>query len=250
MEKNYNYPTRSDFQDLTGQSFGRLTVKSWAYKVRTNSHWNCVCVCGNQTVVAGGKLKLGDSTSCGCYNKEVIGNMARKHGLDDHPLMARCRGMISRCHNPDEDCFERYGGRGIQVHKPWRENLSLMVKDIEAEIGLPPFDGAQIDRIKNGKGYEPFNIQWTDREGNMRNTRVSHGHGVDQNTRKRSKTYKAWQTMVYNNRGDVTSDWVFDKNPDTTNGFKQFLSDMGEKRGMLKRFDDSKPFSKENCYWK
>lgn len=68
-------------KDLTGQKFGLLTViglneertqesrdrrkrgeitKSWIY-------WDCVCECGNTTVVTTQKLEQGHTISCGCF---------------------------------------------------------------------------------------------------------------------------------------------------------------------------------------
>lgn len=56
------------FQDLTGQTFGRLTVESLnSYDRKNNSYfWNCICECGTKTVVAGSHLKNGHTQSCGC----------------------------------------------------------------------------------------------------------------------------------------------------------------------------------------
>lgn len=56
------------FQDLTGQTFGKLTVESLnSYDEKNNSYfWNCVCECGTKTVVEGNHLKNGHTQSCGC----------------------------------------------------------------------------------------------------------------------------------------------------------------------------------------
>ena len=56
------------FQDLTGQTFGKLTVDSLnSYdEDNRNYFWNCVCECGTTTVVAGNHLKNGHTQSCGC----------------------------------------------------------------------------------------------------------------------------------------------------------------------------------------
>lgn len=64
------------FADLSGQRFGRLTIIR-----RTNDNispsglratmWECICDCGNITVVNAATLKNGSSTSCGCYRNEL-----------------------------------------------------------------------------------------------------------------------------------------------------------------------------------
>ena len=63
----------SAFQDLTGQTFGYLTVESYAGKKGKRTAWNCRCVCGNTTIVTGTHLKTGHTTSCGCkhFDKSI-----------------------------------------------------------------------------------------------------------------------------------------------------------------------------------
>ena len=56
------------FQDLTGLSFGRLTVESLnSYDNKNNKYfWNCICECGAKTIVSSNHLKNGHTQSCGC----------------------------------------------------------------------------------------------------------------------------------------------------------------------------------------
>lgn len=53
-----------------GQKFGRLEVVSFNGIKGGRSYWNCVCECGNKTVVQGSRLISGHTTSCGCLKKE------------------------------------------------------------------------------------------------------------------------------------------------------------------------------------
>lgn len=55
-------------EDLTGQVFGCLIVESLAKKGYKNHHakWNCMCECGNHTIVSSSDLKKGSIISCGC----------------------------------------------------------------------------------------------------------------------------------------------------------------------------------------
>ena len=57
--------------DLVGMKFGMLTVVSEASPTYVSGQkkicWNCLCDCGNEVVVQGGKLKSGNTKSCGCY---------------------------------------------------------------------------------------------------------------------------------------------------------------------------------------
>ena len=55
--------------DLTGQTFGWLTVLSRAGRTSSKAGfatWNCQCSCGRKTVSAGVDLRNGRIKSCGC----------------------------------------------------------------------------------------------------------------------------------------------------------------------------------------
>ena len=48
--------------DLTGQRFGRLVVINYNEEVSKQkkcSYWNCICDCGNETIVLGKYLRNG-----------------------------------------------------------------------------------------------------------------------------------------------------------------------------------------------
>ena len=57
--------------DLTGQTFGRLTVLERAGRIGTNAAWRCRCECGKEIVVASNNLKRGMIRSCGCLQSEM-----------------------------------------------------------------------------------------------------------------------------------------------------------------------------------
>jgi len=61
----------SRVKDLTGQKFNRLTVIKFAGRNKwRSSMWECLCDCGNKSVVRGYDLTSGTIKSCGCYGKE------------------------------------------------------------------------------------------------------------------------------------------------------------------------------------
>lgn len=65
-------------KDMTGLVFGRLTVLSRAANHGKQPAWHCKCVCGKDAFVIGQSLRRGQTTSCGCYRREVyIRNMQR-----------------------------------------------------------------------------------------------------------------------------------------------------------------------------
>ncbi len=53
-------------ENLAGQKFNRLTVVSRTKNHNNRTSWNCVCECGNKSVVSSDCLKSGDTKSCGC----------------------------------------------------------------------------------------------------------------------------------------------------------------------------------------
>lgn len=56
--------------DLTGKSFGRLTVIERAKEGTRIAKWLCVCSCGNTCIVRQDCLTRGVTKSCGCLNRE------------------------------------------------------------------------------------------------------------------------------------------------------------------------------------
>ena len=69
-------------EDLTGRTFGRLTVLRQAgpeEAKRGRRYWVCLCSCGKQVVVEGTHLRTGHTKSCGCYR----GDSARSRRMVD-----------------------------------------------------------------------------------------------------------------------------------------------------------------------
>jgi hypothetical protein len=62
------------FEDLIGQKFGRWTVlekvEKPEYLKGDGTYWLCRCDCGNEKIKSRRNLLNGDSSSCGCYQKE------------------------------------------------------------------------------------------------------------------------------------------------------------------------------------
>jgi len=65
--------------DLTNKKFGRLTVLGYWGIRKERTCWNCLCECGNGTIVSGHDLKRGHTLSCGCLR---IDNLKKACFLD------------------------------------------------------------------------------------------------------------------------------------------------------------------------
>lgn len=83
--------------DLTGKTFGRLTVIAISKRSR-RAAWDCQCVCGNSVVVAGPELRRGETKSCGCLRREITmirGKRNVKHGQAKTGRLANAPSLLS-----------------------------------------------------------------------------------------------------------------------------------------------------------
>lgn len=86
--------------------------------------------------------------------------MTHKTRQQDHELYSTWSGIKQRCYNPNAAHYDRYGGRGITMHDPWRHDFPVFAEWVESNLGPRP-EGHTFDRIDNDKGYEPGNLKWS-----------------------------------------------------------------------------------------
>lgn len=69
--------------NLVGQKFGRLTVvKDLGTNGSEHRRYECLCECGNTTIVEAHRLLNSSTTSCGCYQKECIAKVGKSMAVD------------------------------------------------------------------------------------------------------------------------------------------------------------------------
>lgn len=151
------------FIDRTGIRYGRLTVtKLFGRTAAKKTAWECLCDCGNVSVVDSCSLVTGNTISCGCYLKEKI----TKHGGWKNASYNTWRAMIRRCTNSKDKDYPKYGAVGITVCQEWFD-----YKKFVDDMGEP--EGTQtLDRIDPYGNYDKFNCRWASIALQNRNVRV------------------------------------------------------------------------------
>ena len=152
--------------DRVGQKFNMLTVLRRMPKDDNVTRWECMCDCGNITIVTDTHLtrKKHCVKSCGCLRREF-------HNKSNTRIYRIYSGMKHRCNCESSPVYKDYGGRGISMCEEWN-NSFVKFYDWAMQNGYS--DDLFIDRIDNDGDYSPDNCRWTnmhEQSVNRRNTR-------------------------------------------------------------------------------
>jgi hypothetical protein len=209
-------PTYARFVNLTGKTFGRLSVVEFggliAYRCgRRRASWVCRCQCGVMKTIDGQSLLRGDTQSCGCYRDDRIRDVLVTHGhatRNAHSnTYAIWRGMIERCTNRRCKDFKKYGACGITVCERWHD-FSNFLKD----VGERPSKQHSIDRFPNMSGdYEPGNVRWATTSEQARNRKTNAMYTINGETRCLAEWVEIYGTSrsLVNNR--LRIGWTIEK---------------------------------------
>lgn len=179
-----------------GQRIGQLTVTGFLVGLRGGLLAKGIlakCSCGGpEAAYMQGNLNSKKETySCHlCAVRRAVETRKQYVGYRDviaddeirTGLLSRINSIYRRCHEPGNNNYYGYGGRGIhcwwylqygvgavrKIDKAvWRRKM------LEYLVTLDGWDkpGLEIDRIDNSRGYEPGNLRFVSRKQNMQNRR-------------------------------------------------------------------------------
>jgi hypothetical protein len=166
------------------------------------------CECGNIIECNQRMVDTGFKKSCGCLISKHHNRTT--HGLgNDHPLYSVWCNMKSRCYNPKNEKFQRYGGRGVKVCDEWLHDFAAFYK---WAIGMGWKEGLQIDKDIKGNGllYSPENCIITNNKTNAnkrRHTRLVTRNGTTKSIMQWCEHYGLNQSTFYSR---INTGWSFE----------------------------------------
>lgn len=161
-----------------GDRFGAWTVIRFSHMESDHRpKYRCRCECGVEREVFSRTLREGRSVSCGCLAKPIWAESTRKaklrHGATIDrgatPEYSTWLAIKARCYNQNEDCYARYGGRGIRVCDRWLDSFEAFL----ADMGARPSSHHSIERKDVNGDYTSDNCCWETQTRQQRNRRNS-----------------------------------------------------------------------------
>jgi len=145
--KKYSHETTCILTFVENAGSNKWYIKEAIYK----------CECGNSIKCSISSVNNGRIKSCGCLKKKwnsEIGERSKTHNLTSHPLYYIWSGIINRCESVNNNRYERYMGRGVQVCDEWRNDFTLFYN---WAIANGWEKGMEIDKDIKGNGllYSP-----------------------------------------------------------------------------------------------
>lgn len=211
--------------DLTGRTFGHLTVIGRAAPRGTKAAWQCRCVCGKEYPIDGQYLRSGAQTSCGCRSKHT-GKLQDLTGQRFGRLVVLERAGTAKGGQARWRCRCDCGGETVALgNNLRRQNHTLSCGCVNRERT------AAVGRAQRRHG-----------EGSP--GKQSAEFATWMGMRERCRTPSAGNYAQYGGRGiRVCERWE---------RYENFLADMGRKPSpahSIDRIDPDRDYTPDNCRW-
>lgn len=177
---------------IAGKVFSRLTVLS-----HNGRKCVCLCSCGVQKEMLVYNVKSGNTRSCGCLQREVVGKLTKTHGYTcggaTNKLYSAWLNMKARCYG-GLWINRSYAQAGIKVCDRWIHGEGGVgpFECFVSDVGNPDIDDHTLERIDNTGDYRPGNTRWATRKEQANNTRRNVWLTLDGHTR----TVAQWAELL------------------------------------------------------
>lgn len=165
-DNKYTISSHHKWINLNNKKFGYLNVLGF---LTIDRKWECLCDCGNLTIVKSGHLLSGDIKSCGCLAKETLIKRSTTHGkrhTKEYNIFHHIKGRCLVSTNTD---YKNYGGRGIKICEQWLDKKEGFLNFLN-DMGNCP-ENFSIDRKDVNGDYTKDNCRWANRKTQNRNKR-------------------------------------------------------------------------------
>lgn len=183
-----------DGNDIIGNRYGKLVVTKDLGMIDGRHKYLCRCDCGKDHIVQRGHLITGDTKSCGC---DKFGHSNRTHGMSKTKIFKVWQGIKRRCTNEHDECYKKYGAKGIKICPEWEHDFLAFY---EWAIAHGYEDGLQIDRIDFRGDYCPENCRWVDlytQANNKSNVKKYEINGISKSLPEWCREYGVPKSLVY-----------------------------------------------------
>ncbi len=145
--------------DLTGKTFGRLTVISRLHKDKYGHHfWLCRCVCGKEKTTRGYSLKRGSTQSCGCLQKARSVGADRKYPTPEDAAWAYYHYQYKRNAKFRGVMFDMTIERHKKISSKCCFYCGSPPEKRPSQRGRSSIFASGIDRVDNNIGYVESNV--------------------------------------------------------------------------------------------
>ena len=107
------------------------------------------------------------------YKENGVQYQNKEYKIKSRALYTRWHDMKSRCYNPNNPMYYRYGGIGVKVCDRWHiyENFEIdLLESFLNHVEKYGLINTTLDRFPNKEGnYEPANIRWATRKEQQNN---------------------------------------------------------------------------------